>query len=75
MIINTELERKGNQFPNQVVDLQKDVDTLYFKTENEIILQLTVLRDSVDFDLPQVVSSSLIFPMRSMMMLFVGTII
>ena len=47
MIINTELERKGNQFPNQVVDLQKDVDTLYFKTENEIILQLTVLRDSV----------------------------
>lgn len=47
MIINTELQQKGNQFPNQVINFTQEVDTLYFKTENHIILQLTVLRDSV----------------------------
>ncbi len=47
MIINTELEQKGNQFPNTVIDFNKEVDTLYFTTENQVILQLTVLRDSV----------------------------
>jgi len=47
MIVNTELQQRGNQFPNQVIDLKKEVDTLYFTTQNEIILQLTVLRDSV----------------------------
>ncbi|GGG05779.1 alpha-glucosidase [Dokdonia pacifica] len=47
MIINTELQQKGNQFPNQIIDFNKEVDTLYFKTENLVILQLTVLRDSV----------------------------
>ena len=38
MIINTELQQKGNQFPNQIIDFTKEVDTLYFKTENHIIL-------------------------------------
>ena len=47
MIINTELEQKGNQFPNTVIDLKKEVDTLYFNTENQVVLQLKVLRDSV----------------------------
>ena len=47
MIVNTELLQKGDQFPNQIIDFNKEVDTLYFKTENLIILQLTVLRDSV----------------------------
>ena len=47
MIINTELEQKGNQFPNTVIDFEKEVDTLYFTTENQVILQLKVLRDSV----------------------------
>ena len=47
MIINTELEQKGNQFPNAVINVRQEVDTLYFTTENNIILELTVLRDSV----------------------------
>ena len=47
MIVSTELQQKGNQFPNKIVDFQKEVDKLYFTTENKIILELTVLRDSV----------------------------
>jgi alpha-glucosidase len=47
MITNTELEQKGNLFPKAVVDYKKDVDTLYFTTDNNVILQLTVVRDSV----------------------------
>ena len=30
MIVNTELEHKGNQFPSQIIGFKKDVDTLYF---------------------------------------------
>jgi len=47
MIVNTELENKGNIFPSKIINFKKDVDTLYFTTENDVILQLTVLRDSV----------------------------
>ncbi len=47
MIVNTELEQKGNLFPNELVAFNKDVDTLYFSTENDVALQITVLRDSV----------------------------
>ncbi len=47
MIINTELDQKGNLFPSKVVAFKKDVDTLYFTTENDVVLQLTVFRDSV----------------------------
>ena len=47
MIVNTELEQKGNLFPSEIVDYKKDVDTLYFTTKNNVILQLTVVRDSV----------------------------
>lgn len=47
MITNTELEKKGNLFPSNIVSFKKDVDTLYFTTENDVILQLTILRDSV----------------------------
>lgn len=47
MIINTELENKGNIFPSHIVQFKKDVDTLYFSTENNVVLQLTVIRDSV----------------------------
>ena len=47
MIINTELEQKGNQFPNAVVNMRKEVDILFFETENQVILELTILRDSV----------------------------
>ncbi|WP_053992438.1 glycoside hydrolase family 31 protein [Mangrovimonas sp. TPBH4] len=47
MILNTELERKGDLFPSKIVAYNKDVDTLYFTTENNVILELTVVRDSV----------------------------
>ena len=47
MITNTELENKGNLFPAKIISFKKDVDTLYFTAENDVILQLTVLRDSV----------------------------
>ncbi|WCO03036.1 glycoside hydrolase family 31 protein [Psychroserpens ponticola] len=47
MIINTELEQKGNLFPSKIINFKKDVDTLYFSTDNDVVLQLTVLRDSV----------------------------
>ncbi len=47
MIINTDLEQKGNLFPSKIIAFKKDVDTLYFSTDNDVILQLTVLRDSV----------------------------
>ncbi|MEM5566209.1 glycoside hydrolase family 31 protein [Psychroserpens sp. AS72] len=47
MIVNTELENKGNLVPSKIINFKKDVDTLYFSTENDVVLQLTVLRDSV----------------------------
>ena len=47
MIVNTELEYKGNLFPSKIIDFRKDVNALYFTTDNDVILQLTVLRDSV----------------------------
>ena len=47
MIVNTELELKGNLFPTKIIDYKKDVDTLYFTTENNVVLELTILRDSV----------------------------
>ncbi len=47
MIINTEIDRKGNQYPSKVVTCKKDVDTFYFTTDNNVVLQLTVFRDSI----------------------------
>ncbi len=47
MIVSTELDQKGNLFPSKIVAFKKDIDTLYFSTKNDVILQLTVLRDSV----------------------------
>ena len=47
MITNTELEKKGSQFPTKITSYKKKIDTLYFYTENNVALQLTVLRDSV----------------------------
>jgi len=46
MITNTELEHKGNLFPNQIVSFSQDADTLFFTTENGVILELTVIRNS-----------------------------
>ena len=47
MILNTELEYKGNLFPSKIISYKKDVDTLYFISENDVVLQVTVERDSV----------------------------
>ncbi len=46
MITNTELEYKGNLYPNKIVDFKQDTDKLYFTTENGVILQITVMRNS-----------------------------
>ncbi len=47
MIVNTELEQKGNLFPTKILHFKKDVDTFYFTSENDVVLQLRILRDSV----------------------------
>ena len=47
MITNTEIARTGNQFPNHIVDFKQENDKLYFTTQNGVILQVTILRDSV----------------------------
>ena len=47
MITNTELENKGNLSPSQIVSYKKDVDKLYFQTANDVVLEITVVRDSV----------------------------
>ena len=47
MITNTELEYKGNQYPSKVVSFEHDVDSVYFYTDNNVILKITVLRDSM----------------------------
>ena len=47
MITNTELEQKGNQFPSNIKSYKKDIDTLTFVTENNVTLQITIVRGSV----------------------------
>jgi len=47
MIVNTELEQKGNLFPSEIIKYKKVVDNLYFTTKNNVILQINVVRDSV----------------------------
>ena len=47
MILNTELDSKGNLFPSKIISYKKDVDTFYFTSENNVVLQVTVQRDSV----------------------------
>ncbi len=47
MITNTELEYKGNLYPNQITKYLRDTHKLYFTTENGVVLELTVLQDSV----------------------------
>ena len=46
MITNTEIERRGNQHPNQITEFSQDSDKLYFTTQNGVILEVTVMRDS-----------------------------
>ena len=46
MITNTELEYKGNLYPNQIIKFKRDTDKFYFTSENGVILEITVLRNS-----------------------------
>ncbi len=47
MITSTKLEYKGNLYPNSIVDFNRDAEKLYFTTLNGVILEITVLRDSI----------------------------
>ena len=42
MITNTELEYKGDQFPTQIIAYNQDVDSIYFYTENNVVLKITI---------------------------------
>ncbi|WP_299163460.1 glycoside hydrolase family 31 protein [uncultured Eudoraea sp.] len=46
MITNTELEYKGNLYPNSIVEFKRDSDKFYFTSGNGVILEITVLRNS-----------------------------
>lgn len=47
MILNTELEHKGNLFPSKIIKYEKNLNILSFTTNNGVILQVTVRRDSI----------------------------
>ncbi|WP_223549986.1 glycoside hydrolase family 31 protein [Aestuariivivens sp. NBU2969] len=47
MILNTELEHKGNLFPSKIISYKKNLNVLSFETINGVILQVTVRRDSI----------------------------
>ena len=47
MITNTELEFKGNQYPAKIISFEHEVDSVYFYTDNSVILKVTILRDSM----------------------------
>ncbi|HLA55714.1 MAG TPA: glycoside hydrolase family 31 protein [Flavobacterium sp.] len=47
MITNTELEYKGDLYPSKITAFKKEVDSVYFHTDNSVILKVTVFRDSL----------------------------
>ena len=47
MITNTELEYKGDLYPSKIIEFKKEVDSVFFYTDNSVILKVTVLRDSL----------------------------
>ncbi|MCW2118428.1 glycoside hydrolase family 31 protein [Flavobacterium sp. 7A] len=47
MITNTELEYKGNLYPSKIISYEHEVDSVYFHTNNSVILKITILRDSM----------------------------
>ena len=47
MILNTELEHKGDLFPSKIISYSQDVDSILFHTDNNVLLKVTVLRDSL----------------------------
>ncbi len=47
MILNTELEYKGNLFPSQIIKYEKNLNVLSFTAKNGVVLEITVRRDSI----------------------------
>jgi alpha-glucosidase len=47
MITNTELEHKGDLFPSNIISFHQEVDSIFFNTDNNMILKITILRDSL----------------------------
>ncbi|CAM3086616.1 glycoside hydrolase family 31 protein [Flavobacterium frigoris] len=47
MITNTELEFKGDLYPSKIISFEHDVDSVYFNTDNSVVLKITILRDSL----------------------------
>lgn len=47
MITNTELEYKGDLFPTKIVSFEHESDSVFFYTDNNVILKITVFRDSL----------------------------
>lgn len=46
MITNTEYKHRGIMLPNQVVEFSQDQDKVRFTSQNGVVLEITVLRDS-----------------------------
>jgi alpha-glucosidase len=46
MITNTELEFKGDLYPSKIVSFKHD-DSVYFNSDNSVVLKVTVIRDSL----------------------------
>jgi len=47
MITNTALEYKGDLYPSRIVSHEHEGDTIFFHTDNKVILKVTILRDSL----------------------------
>ncbi|WP_343694241.1 glycoside hydrolase family 31 protein [Flavobacterium sp.] len=47
MITNTSLEYKGDLYPSKIVSYEHEGDTVFFNTDNKVILKVTILRDSL----------------------------
>ena len=47
MILNQELEYKGDLYPSKIVSFTQEVNSVDFHTDNSVILRVTVLRDSL----------------------------
>jgi alpha-glucosidase len=47
MITNTALEYKGDLYPSKIVSHEHEGDTIFFQTDNKVILKVTILRDSL----------------------------
>jgi alpha-glucosidase len=47
MITNTSLEYKGDLYPSKIVSYEHEGDSIFFNTDNKVILKVTILRDSL----------------------------